>query len=311
MDYDIYHDESKEEAFWHIFLFVPHFSKEKVLTYLKEAKKNSKLNLQDFSFKNLSSKNSIECTKNWLSILSSALQQKDKNQLEPFLTGRDLEFCHTQKRRIPNHKVFDEAPKFKIAIFHQKNNHNDMNGHNDTLSKIETTFRMGLQGASHFLFRNENKLNIKNIVLDREEHYKIVDRRDFNKEKIISKLENNFRNYCSFDANFSLSGENISEEDQFFLDLADLFLGAFRLGILKPKFSSCSKREKEKFVLCKAINPLIERVNQGGARMKNSRFENFGTFSSAYIENDEWKFGNLNENFLNPPKEKLASLFNL
>ena len=41
MIYDIYHDESKEEAYWHGFLFVPRMNRSYLLELLNEARRNT------------------------------------------------------------------------------------------------------------------------------------------------------------------------------------------------------------------------------------------------------------------------------
>lgn len=41
MIYDIYHDESKEEAYWHGFLFVPRMNRSYLLDLLNEARRNT------------------------------------------------------------------------------------------------------------------------------------------------------------------------------------------------------------------------------------------------------------------------------
>ena len=72
-----------------------------------------------------------------------------------------------------------------------------MIGHQDNLSKIETTFRMGLQGAVHNLFNENDPLVLGNIFLDGEEHYRIEHKRNFDKKKVLNKLSTRFRQYCS------------------------------------------------------------------------------------------------------------------
>jgi len=308
MEYSVYHDESKEDAFWHVFLFVPNESKSIVLKELRAAKEVTCLNLTDFSFKNIGSNNSIECTRIWLSILCAALQQDDKNEMEPYYLGKDSIHCPVHRRKKPNHNNFTTSPKLKIAVFQQKNNHEDMEGF-DNLINIETTFRMGLQGACSYLFNQENPLEIAQIILDREDHYQIAHGRDFDKNTVLSRLNRNFRTYCSLKNECTISGNSINDDDQVFLDLADLFLGTFRLGILKPQEKFCSDKEKKKHPLCYNLKTLMQRLNKGGARMNNSRFNRFGTFSSAEIINGEWNFTDLSTDFLKFPSVENLNLF--
>lgn len=284
MIYDIYHDESKEDAFWHHFLFIPRETRQVVLDYLKRAKQASGFRGKKLSFKDLQSNPSFECARSWLSILSAALQQKNKGRLEYFLVGK-LEYSKTLLRPVHLYERFPYPPRCKTAIFVQSCKHADMIGHFDNLSKIETTFRMGLQGACHYLFDQTSPLEIGNIFLDREMHYYIEHKRDFDRDKVLSRLDARLREYCSLSPSCEISGENIVEGDRIFLDLADVFLGALRLGVRRPTRRTCNTdKERRKHNLCGYIAPLVERLAEGDARMRHSRFRRFGTFSSAWIE---------------------------
>lgn len=298
MTYDIYHDESKEEAFWHIFLFIPHDIKSELTDTLLQARYLCDYKGRQLSFKNLNSNSSLNCTKSWLSILSSAFQQKDKKPYEPFYMGTNT-YDSSCSRRTGCYGTFSKPLKCKVAIFHLKDNHKDMSSNLNDLSKLETTFRMGLQGASHYLFSPECPLVVSSIILDGEKHYPIQYNANFDFNKVSHKLDIMFRDYCSLSSTCTISGKNISEEDRILLDLADLFLGAFRFGYLKPQLCDCvSDREVSKYNLSKVLKPLVYRLNEGYARMKNSRFEKYGTFSSAWIQNDQWEFENISLQFL-------------
>lgn len=308
--HDIYHDESKEEAFWHIFMFVPRESRAMVLDALTKTRKACGFSGSKLHFKRLSSNSSFACAKAWLSILVAALQQKQKDKMEPYYVGPN-KYCSSEKRRTSEYAAFPIAPRFKLAIFHQKSHHSDMTGHHDRLSQIETTFRMGLQGAAHYLFSETDPIVIGNIFLDREEHYRVEHRRHFDKKKVLNKLNSRFRHYCSLAADCEISGETISLDDQTFLDLSDIFLGTFRYGVLNEPTLTCGADDVKarKRRLSNEINHLIKRITEGSARMRNSRFENCGTFSSAWIENDEWQFENLASLFLRHQSAKPIALF--
>ncbi len=309
MIYDVYHDESKEEAFWHAFLFIPKASREEILDYLKKARLINDFKGKRLSFKILKSNSSFNCAKSWLSILVSAFQQGKKDKLEYFCFGK-TKYDRTTHTISPLLKQFSKPPKCKIAIFHLKHGHRDMEHHHDDLSKIETTFRMGLQGAAHYLFNKENPLEIENIFLDREKHYRIGYKRDFNKGKVLERLSANFRDYCLLCPNCKVFGEELREGDTLFLDLADIILGTFRFGILNPYCTKYkNEKEQKKSDMCKLFLPLVKRLRKGYSRMQNSRFVNFGTFSSAWIENGEWRFENLSQKYLVCPVIENLKLF--
>ncbi|MHA1742660.1 MAG: hypothetical protein ACTSV6_00235 [Candidatus Heimdallarchaeota archaeon] len=287
-------------------MFIPKDNRREILKYLKQARQLSGFKGKRLSFKKLRSDSSFRCAWAWISILVAALQQKRKEGLEPFYLGKTA-YNQFKRRRVPLYGQFSQPPKCKIGIFHQKHKHRDMTGHRDGLSEIETTFRMGLQGVAHYLFNENNPLEIRNIFLDREEHYRIAYKRNFDKQRVLDKLNIKFREYCSLHPQCRVLGKNLKDSDLTFLDLADIFLGAFRFGVLNHACGSYKdEKEKSKFKLCKLILPLTERLKEGYARMKNSRFEDFGTFSSAWIENRDWRFGNLVQKFLvGPPIENL------
>jgi hypothetical protein len=106
MIYDIYHDESKKEAFRHVFLFTPKDNRREVLKYLRTARQLSNFKGKRLSFKNLGSNTSFECAKAWISILMGALQQKEKSGLEPFYLGKTRWYSRSEKRRIPLYRQF-------------------------------------------------------------------------------------------------------------------------------------------------------------------------------------------------------------
>ena len=309
MLYNIYHDESKEEAYWHVFLFVPLNQRIEIHERLQEARLNTNCKKSRLSFKKLKNGPSIHCAKVWLSILSSSFQQRQKNRMEPFLNGindRD----HLRKRSVSHCDQFSQPPKCKIAIFRQANKHSDMSGHLDELSKIETTFRMAIQGAAHYLFSEENPLIVRNVFIDGEKHYKREHRREFDKNKIICKLESRFRKHCMFHQDCYIQGEQLDPIEREFLDLADIVLGAFRLGTLRQSIEDCkTNKERENYILCKYISCVIEKLQKGKARMANSRFEGFGSFSSAYISDfNDLIFEDMIHDFQKKPSPVIPTL---
>lgn len=309
MVYDIYHDESKQESYWHVFLFVPRDTRADLLRYLVEARHLNSYNGDRLNFKNLRSNSSFSCAKSWISILAAALQQVEKGQLEPFILGR------VRANRNPSSicgvfERFSTPPKCKIGVFHLENGLRDMSVFLDGLSKIETTFRMGLQGAAHYLFSESEPLEIGKIFLDREVHYRIEYRREFDKSKILNRLSTNFRQYCSLHPDCEIMGEGVGSDDNILLDLADVALGAIRFATLTPcQLSYEDAKQRKRVEICKMLFPLVKKLRDGHARMQNSRFVNFGTFSSAKIEDATWQFKDLSHRYLFSPAHESFGLF--
>lgn len=308
MIYDVYHDESKEKSFWHVFLFIPRSFREKIFDFLDEAKKLSKYNKERIGLKFVNSKSSFECAESWLTILNSALQQKSKGSLAQFTIGKSRR-SNDMLRKHPILRQFDNPPCCKIGVFHIKDNHKFMTGHIDGLSEIETTFRMGLQGAAHYCFSREQQLVIGDIFLDGDEHFRIEYERDFDAQKVLSRLDERLRDYCQLHDTSRIRSNDVDATDRAFLDLADLYLGVFRRGTLSAtgRLKNEKRREYTR-LLCNIISPLIIRSGEGEARMRNSRFYRFGTFSSAWIDNGNWKFESLAPKFRMPSQDDDLSL---
>jgi len=317
MRYEVYHDESKEESFWHIFLFIPEGMKEEFFQFLREARSNHNFDSGEmhFSSSRFTSFAVFNCANSWLSILLSAFQQKN-GSMEKFWLGAPSyhipSFSTEELEQLE--KCFSRIPQIKVAIFRQEENHNDMTGHPDELSKIETTFRMGLQGACSYLFDQDHPVEISRIILDGERHYRRAYGREFDKEKVLRKLDSNFRLYCSLSTDCIINGEELDRVECEFSQVADFVLGIFRAGIVRPKFSNCNNQnEQRKYKICKKLKEFFdEKINLGSVRMRNSRFENFGTFSSARIdENEKWIFENIAPKFLTNTQAEIPSLFEI
>lgn len=309
MKYDVYHDECKEDAYWHCFLFVPKNSRAELLNILSSIRVCIKWNLH---FSKLDTKNiwtKHQWCKSLLSALSSSFQQVDKWKMEDFLKYSKSQYCHEAWRNFSEYSRFSESPKVKIAIFHLKNNHQDMS-FGDELSKIETTFRMWLQWAKHYLFNENENIILDKIYLDWFEHYNITTWRNFDINRVKSKLINNSREYVNFTNDFHILDGKLEENNKLFLDIIDLFLGVFRQHYLVQ----LGKKEKDaRYVLFDGIRWVIEKNGAWRARMRNSRFDNFWTFSTWYIENWNWNFSDIiqeiQKNKLSEEKNIIQSLF--
>lgn len=314
MKYDIYHDESKQDWYWHCFLFVPKDTKEIVLNEFRKVTKNIKWKIHFCELNRWENSNKINFCKSLLSILVSSLQQLDKWKMEPYYlkTNNKSNFSKEEMRKYWDYWFFQTSPKFKISIFHQLNNHEDM-WWIDKLTNIETSFRMWLQWAKHFLFNDENKIIIDWVYLDGFKHYPndSIFKRDFDIEKIKTKLKSNSRNYVSFTDNFHIIDWKENEDDKIFLDIIDLFVWIVRLKYLST--IDVNLLDDQRLILWEEIKELFNKLDWWRIRMKNSRYNNFWSFSSWKIENNNWVFENINlkikENENKIHNQKILTLF--
>ena len=106
MMYDIYHDESQEEAYWHGFLFIPRDERQYLLDLLTKSQ-NSLNWFGPVSFKDVrrgmgSGSPRVQLIESWLSVALASLQQQKLPYLPtPFyLYGRPRCYFRSLDRLI-------------------------------------------------------------------------------------------------------------------------------------------------------------------------------------------------------------------
>jgi len=308
--YDIYHDESKEEAYWHGFYFVPRINRNYLLSLLNGARANTGYDYQ-VHYQRIKSK--TKCTNpkaiiinSWTTIGVFSLQQQKLYKIPPFVYMGGI------PRKIkPIYKQLEDLIKCRFAVFKEKDKHKKMFFKNDNLRNIEITFKMALKGALHKLFSNDDPVTVGNIFIDGDEQYIGEYGRNLNTAKIIRKLQIEKREYVNFLDNSKIipqrsnhlklrSGQNA--EDSNLLQLCDILIGGVRFHSYYPNINITKYRISE---LCKY---LLEHDQDNIARMKESRYFNGFLLNEAWIEDDEWKFCQLNVGNYNK-SEQLAFNF--
>ncbi len=279
MDYELYHDESLIDGYWHGMLLVPTWKKQSISDLLANARANSRYT-DKIGIKKVDQKGKIyDCALAWVHIGIACLQSPTRGKPHPIYSGkRDKSGFQYGQTDIYG---------MKFVLFRERDAHKELEGFRDHASKIETTFRFGIKGGLHFLGSDENPINITKIHFDGHEHYQ----RNVDKERIIGRLHG-LRGYCSISQGYDLIDDRHSDhkktdgqsyEDCQFLQLTDLLIGSFRtvLGY---------KTKDIHYELARPVKALVERYNQGYARMKNSRWANSFVLSQCYLENNEWNF---------------------
>lgn len=290
--YDIYHDESKEEAYWHGFLMVPRTKRAYFLSLLQEARENTKY-YSEISYKKIkkTAKTNHETAiiiESWTGIALASLQQQKLDTLP-------IQFHLGGKPRVYKHRL-DNLIKCKFVVFKERDKHARMFANMGELERIETTFRMGLKGGVHKLFDDNSPIKIGNVYIDGDEQYKGLYGRTFDTIRTLERLQNQVRNYVQFLSDSQLipqrSDHNKIEknqccEDSYFLQLCDILLGGIRFHSYCPDIRHIKNKISHD---CK----ILLEYDQGNiARMKESRFYNSFLLSEAWLENDEWNFKQL------------------
>lgn len=290
--YDIYHDESKEDAYWHGFLIVPRSNRDYLLKLLRESRSNTNYH-NEVSYKNIKKGTKLNhetaiIIQSWTSIGVVALQQQKLDELstEFHLGGKEKKYINK----------LDNLIKCKFAVFKEKDKHKKMYDSMNELERIETTFRIGLKGGIHYLFDNNNSITIGNVYIDGDKHYIGKYGRTFDINRTLKRLQNEVKDYVYFLEDSKLIPQrsdhkkiekNQRNEDSYLLQLCDILLGGIRF------YSFCRDNKHIKSQISYACKKLLEYDQNNIARMKNSRFYNAFSLSEAWIENGEWKFNQL------------------
>jgi len=295
--YDIFHDECKEDGFWHCFIFVPREKQEELFNLLQISRKNlnyfNSIHFSDIS-RNYKSRNpKARLTKSWCSILLYAIQQQKINAY--LYLGHKNNGPVYELRKGNGDKI-----GAKLVVFREKMGHHDMYDSMNWSRKIETTFRMGIKGGTHFLFHDE-EIKIGNIFIDSP---KKAFEGNFDSKSILDRFKIESNKNIFFEDNSEIipidkkdykKNDPISE----FMQLADITVGGIRTQ--KLKMTDFSAR-------CKATHPLkdlLEKETENPARMKKSRYDKGFVLNEAWIENKKWQFEKMHINVDQNNQQKL------
>jgi hypothetical protein len=166
----------------------------------------------------------------------------------------------------------------------------------------ETLLRMLLKGAAHFLYNEDNQIEVKRLVTDGSPSH-----RNFDKERIIRKLtyENYngrtpLRDYVSFSndteiihlpsnhKDYSQGSEEYKAANM--LQMADLLLGAvmrscyhgIRLQKKLPKIGDeCNKRD----IISQPIKEMLDKQKRGGGFLNSGHFRSFTISEVGFSKN--------------------------
>lgn len=305
MEYDLYHDESRENGYWHGMFLVPKSGRDYLLELLEGIRKN--LDYRGvLSFKKATKARTKRfiCTKSWVSIGAASLMQRKKTEPYPaFLTAKMVYGKYGSRKR--EYEQLERTIGTKFILFRERDAHRSFDEFffPDEGSKVETTFRIGLKGGLHLLGSPDSPVKLSSLHFDGFEHYK----RNIDRDRILGRLSG-LRPYCSIETkipiddrsgNHSRINECQAYEDCQLLQLTDLLIGAFRASLQV-------KRPDDRRSISAHVKPLVERWREGYARMKNSRWFKGYCMSECSIQDGNWKF---DEIVLENVKSSKGSLF--
>ncbi len=285
MDYELYHDESLQDGYWHGMLLVPAASKPEFVELLLRARNNTHYHTK-IGIKKVQGKGPIyNCASAWTQIGVAGLRSK--------LTGKSYPvFLGLHDRGKPCYEEV-QCQGMKFILFRERDCHHELTGYRDYASKVETTFRFGIKGGLHSLGSKENTIHITKIHFDGYQHYQ----RHIDRGHIINKIDG-LREYCGFAPCADLIDDRHSDHNQpesqpytdcQFLQLTDILIGCFRTSLNY-------KTRDIHAELARPVKYLVDRYQQGPARMRNSRWFKSFVISQCYLENSQWKFEGIRRN---------------
>jgi hypothetical protein len=296
IDYDVYHDESKEAGYWHGILFVPRFSRTAILDHLRLIRETTDfrppLSLKDVH----SCGKRFQCSRAVVKLAVAAMMQDSKGQSQRvYISSRC--FDEVDEREATNYRQVIQVTKplkMRFVVFRERDSHRLLDPEGQFLdygAKIETTLRMAWKGGLHLLFSENDPARIMSLHLDGYEHY----RRHADADRIVGRLKSGgLRSYCEIAEDAAIDDrssdprkDNAQEYDDCqFLQITDLLIGSFRTVLADCKNAAQAK-------VAHPVNDLVERWRGGAARMKNSRWFRAFCISECFLENGEWHFASL------------------
>lgn len=288
MDYEIYHDESKEHGYWHGILLVPTDTKPLIIQHLKQVREQTRY--QDpLGIKNVKSFGKVfDCSEAWIDfVIGSMITKFSTKDPYPIFTGERI-------KGKKQYAIFKEIVQrnylgVKFILSRDREQFENMYDSLDYGDKVVISFQIVAKGGFHYIFSEDNYARIIKIHFDGHRHYG----HNIDPEKINNRLKG-LRNYCQLKENCPIddrSSDHRKDDSQKYEDcqliqLTDLFVGSFRTAF---GFLGQGKKPAQK-QLARPVKELIKRHKKGYARMKNSRWRNSFCISESFIEDGNWRF---------------------
>ena len=281
MNYELYHDESLEGGYWHGMLLVPISQKGPLVELLSQTRRNVGY-YDPISIKRVREHGKIyDCADSWIQIGAAALRSQTKDlPYQIFLGNREM-----GKRVYVSRSI--ECSGAKFILFCERDQHQQMQGHPDYASKVETTFRMGLKGGLHYLGSDEEPIHVEKMHFDGHEHL----RRHLDASRIVGRLDG-LRAYCSISASDKLIDDRSSDHrrvdsqgygDCQLLQLTDLLIGSSRTVL-----GQCTRAIHRD--IARPVRAILQKYRQGSARMQNSRWRDSLCVSRCFLSSGRWCF---------------------
>lgn len=274
-EWDVYYDECKADGYWHCFLFVPKLKITQLYDLIMRARAATgyyaSMHYIDIGKKAKLSSPRVKLLIVLLEILKYIIQQQKVNAA--------INFTNKERKR------FMERIGARVVIFRDCNIEYSSQMQGNYQKRVEATFRMGLKGALHYLFSNENP-TIDRIYVDFDD---ACFHQAFNVSNMWERLKVELRTNINFTAGSAIYPFGKKQyapncETSQIMQFVDNVLGSFRNIVIQAHDFPARYNASE------ILKPLLQRNIECLARNKQSRFFKGFALTDAYVENDKWVF---------------------
>lgn len=286
-EYYLYHDESKEQGFWHGFLLVPVEFRDELAGLLDGARQNNRLQKIKMSFKNISKPPHFVCAKTWFTLLLAALQNERPRKMVEFFWGSEF---GDKGEKAGKYRTFSTPPGCKASMFYFPQGAKAFTYSSDYTGQFASAFKVGAKHLLNTLLPPQEPCIVRSIFIDGEEHFKP---RSLPKEKLLDKLKSESKSHISFADDCTVNGVCVPEKDRLILDALDVFLGAFRYSAKVISENATEQGILNRMDISKQGNKLIKYMERHPAGKINSRFYRGIAMSEAVIESGAFHFNPL------------------
>jgi hypothetical protein len=292
IEYDAYHDESKEAGYWHGILLVSKPSRARVLEHLETIRRKTDFNLP-LSLKEVKSGGArFQCSRAAVQLAVAAMMQDTKNCKERvWISKRCYDRANArQATRYESILEIKEALGLKFIVFRERDCLEFMDPSGSFLdygAKVEITFRMGLKGGLHLMFDETTQARISSIHFEGHQHYQ----RHVDRDRITGRLKDGLRPYCQIAEDCVIDDrtsdhrecEVQSYDDCQLLQLTDLLVGSFRTVL-------ADRKNDFQWQVAQPVADLVDKWKAGRRRMENSRWYCGFCISQCFLKDGQWHF---------------------
>jgi hypothetical protein len=286
-EYYLYHDESKEQGFWHAFLLVPVSFRNELGTLLTDSRQNHRLQRKKLSFKGLNKDPHFRCAKTWFTLFVASLQNARPEKMVEYFWGTLFD---GSGKKSGEYRRLERIPGCKASILYFPQGQEVFSYCSDYPGQFAAAFKMGAKGIMNHLLPQEEPSQISKVFIDGEKHFGV---RPLPKDRLLKNLQAETQEHISIADRCAIEGHEMEDQDRLILDAVDLFLGAFRYTAkIIPEHVS-EQGVLSRMDIAKQGNDLVDYLNRHPAGKKPSRFFRGIAMSEARIDNGTFRFSPL------------------